>query len=195
MPRERQRACLQEGLRLNLNRLLRIGAVKPSAATGPLAIFWPGGDEITRGIITADTTRTEGWLQIDIDTLHQLIVLLPRPRHFGGFQWYFVCPYLGRRVSVLWRPPGARVFACRQKWGGEVAYASQFEGRDGRAHLGKAKIKERLIADLDPDEWDLPPKPKWMRWRTYNRAVEKFDRYETVLDVRIAAIANRLFQN
>src|SRR5262249_6322981 len=21
----------------------------------------------------------------------------------------------------------------------------------------------------------LPPKPKWMRWRTYNRAVEKFD--------------------
>jgi hypothetical protein len=34
------------------------------------------------------------------------------------------------------------------------------------AHIGQSKIKSRLIADLDPDEWDLPPKPKWMRWRT-----------------------------
>jgi hypothetical protein len=25
----------------------------------------------------------------------------------------------------------------------------------------------------DPDEWDLPPKPKWMRWHTYNRYVEQ----------------------
>src|SRR6267142_1338299 len=23
-------------------------------------------------------------------------------------------------------------------------------------------------AELDPDEWDFPPKPKWMRWATYN---------------------------
>jgi hypothetical protein len=22
---------------------------------------------------------------------------------------------------------------------------------------------------------DLPPKPKWMRWATYNRYVERFD--------------------
>ena len=35
-----------------------------------------------------------------------------------------------------------------------------------KAHQGQAKIKLRLIADLDPDEWDLPPKPKWMRWST-----------------------------
>jgi hypothetical protein len=26
--------------------------------------------------------------------------------------------------------------------------------------------------------------PKWMRWRTYNRAVEKFDYYEAILDRR-----------
>jgi hypothetical protein len=28
------------------------------------------------------------------------------------------------------------------------------------AHLRSGGIKSRLIADLDPDEWDLPPKPK-----------------------------------
>jgi len=35
-----------------------------------------------------------------------------------------------------------------------------------------------LIGDLDPDDWDLPPKPKWMSWLTYNRLVERFDAYE-----------------
>jgi hypothetical protein len=36
----------------------------------------------------------------------------------------------------------------------------------------------RLIGNLDPEEWELPPKPKWMRWRTYNRLVERFDAYD-----------------
>jgi hypothetical protein len=31
-----------------------------------------------------------------------------------------------------------------------------------RAHRGRAKIKARLIGSLDPDDWDLPPKPKWI---------------------------------
>jgi hypothetical protein len=53
-----------------------------------------------------------------------------------------------------------------------------------RAHRGQAKINARLcaIGGFDPEEWDFPPKPKWMRWRTYNRAEEKFDRYEAILD-------------
>ena len=39
-----------------------------------------------------------------------------------------------------------------------------------------------LVADLDPDEWEFPPKPKWMRWRTYDRYERKFDAYEAILD-------------
>ena len=53
---------------------------------------------------------------------------------------------------------------------------------DERAHLGKSKIKSRLIRSFDPNEWDLPPKPKWMRWKTYNRYVERFERYEEILN-------------
>jgi hypothetical protein len=64
----------------------------------------------------------------------------------------------------------------------QVAYASQFDTPVDRAHRGKAKIKARLIGTCDPDEWDLPPKPKWMRWRTYNKYAERFDRYEELLD-------------
>ena len=66
-----------------------------------------------------------------------------------------------------------------------MAYASQFLGRDDRALRGKEKIKSRLcsIGGFDPEEWDLPPNPKHMRWKTYNRAVEKFDHYDEILDL------------
>jgi hypothetical protein len=60
-----------------------------------------------------------------------------------------------------------------------VAYASQFLDPDNRAHRGKAKIKARLIG-CDPEEWELPPKPKWMRWQAYNRYVERFEGYEEI---------------
>jgi hypothetical protein len=107
---------------------------------------------------------------------------------------YFVCPYTKRHVSVLWMPPGARDFACRQNWGRQVAYQSQFLDRDNRAHHGQARIRSRLcsIGGFDPDQWDFPPKPKWMRWRTYNRAEEKFDRYESILHEGTFAFMTRL---
>lgn len=66
---------------------------------------------------------------------------------------------------------------------------SQFNDAASRAHGGQAKVKGRLIADLDPDEWDLPPKPKWMRWATYNRHVARYDHYEDILDYGCVALA------
>jgi hypothetical protein len=47
----------------------------------------------------------------------------------------------------------------------------------GRRPILQSPDKRRLIADLDPDEWDLPPKPKWMRWQTYRRYEAWFDRW------------------
>ena len=53
-------------------------------------------------------------------------------------------------------------------------------------------MKSRLITDLNPDEWDLPPKPKGMRWRTYQRYIEKYDGYEELLDRALTLAAARL---
>jgi hypothetical protein len=38
----------------------------------------------------------------------------------------------------------------------------------------------------------LPPKPKWMRWKTYDRYVKQFDRYEAELDLGCVLLAARL---
>jgi hypothetical protein len=197
MPRTLQRARLESGLKLNLNQLARQGIIRPGACTGPVGIAWIGGstgEQIATALITADMSgRYDGWFKIHLGQLDQRIGLMTQPRHFGGQQWYFVCPYRHRLASVLWKPPGAQCFASRQTWR-QVAYASQFKDRIDRAHHGKAKIKSRLcsMGGIDPDEWDFPPKPKWMRWSTYNRAEEKFDHYESVLDEGLVELVARL---
>jgi hypothetical protein len=124
------------------------------------------------------------WFRIAISRSVQQITLVSRPRHYGGRQWFFVCPMTARLATVLWTPPGASKFCSRQAWGRQVAYASQFMNRDSRAHRGKSKIKSQLcsLGKFDPDKWEFPPKPKGMRWRTYNRLEQKFDDYEGMLN-------------
>jgi hypothetical protein len=51
-----------------------------------------------------------------------------------------------------------------------------------RAWRTKAKVKARVLGDADPDEWDLPPKPKRMRWATYERWEAKYDAAEEALN-------------
>jgi hypothetical protein len=198
MPRPRQRVCLEQGLKLNLHRLKLLDFVRPGSRTGPNLIRWTSsytGEEIASGLITANMEGShEGWLRIQLGKLDQWIILAPRPCHFGGQQWYFICPVMNRRVSILWKPPGASRFCSRQTWGRQVAYASQFLDRENRAHRGKGKIKSRLIGDLDPDEWEFPPKPKWMRWPTYSRYEQKFDAYEGILDQGCAELVAK-FKN
>jgi hypothetical protein len=50
------------------------------------------------------------------------------------------------------------------------------------------------MGDLDPHEWNLPPKPKWMRWRTYDKLVEKFDAYERLLQQECSQALMRFFK-
>jgi hypothetical protein len=196
MPRPRYRACLQDGLKLDLNELARNGSIKFGTNTSPRRILWSSSYQglIARGAISADMTNsTNAWFRIAVGGSVQRISLQSRPRHFGGRQWFFVCPVTGGLATVLWKPPGAMKFLSRQAWGRQVAYRSQFQGASDRAYLGKERIKARLIGDLDPDAWDLPPKPKWMRWETYKRYVERFDDYEEMLDnACIASVSKRM---
>lgn len=68
----------------------------------------------------------------------------------------------------------------RHAW--PTAYRSQFLDVIVRAHVARNKIKNTLIADLHPDEWEFPPKPKGMNWDTYNRLEKKFDKAEEAMD-------------
>jgi hypothetical protein len=133
-------------------------------------------------------------VRLAIGSFVQQIALVSRPRHFGGRQWFLVCPVTGGFATVLWKPPGAARFCSRQAWGRRVAYASQFLDRDSRAHHGQSKINSRLcsIGRFAPEDWNFPPKPKGMRWKTYNRLEQKFERYEDILDSGIESLISKL---
>lgn len=85
MPRPQYRACLQDGLKLDLNQLARDGFVKFGSNTGPRGIRWTHSywGDIASGAISADMSgECGGWLRIQIGGLDQRIILAPRQRYF-----------------------------------------------------------------------------------------------------------------
>jgi hypothetical protein len=127
MPRPRQRICLQRCLKLDIRWLARQAFIAPGSASGPYAIRWVNSDgkEITSGWISADMRGdSDGSLHIQIGEFGQTITLVTLARHYGGRQWFFLCPVMNRRASVLWLPRGAQQFASRHAWPGQVAYRS-----------------------------------------------------------------------
>ena len=91
MPRSRQRVCLEAGLKLDINRLIRQGAMQPGVRSGPFQISWTNnytGEIIASGLITANMEGLyQGWFRFQLGSLDQWIDLIPQPRHFGGRQW------------------------------------------------------------------------------------------------------------
>jgi hypothetical protein len=157
MSRSRQRYPLEAGQKLDINALRRAGTIPPALngeKAGSLSVRYPDGFE-------------------------QEITFVSRKRHYGGRQFYFVCPVTGRLCSVLWRPPGATRFCSRQAWCRQVAYAVQFADTTDRCHLAKRKICRRLGAS---DGDDFPPRPKRMRARTYAKWEARFEEQEKRLD-------------
>jgi len=80
VPRHRRRICLQHGLKLDLNRLIRQGAARPGSSTNPYVIQWTrNGALIGLAVITANLCDPEtGWLRCQTKGSDQLITgLLP----------------------------------------------------------------------------------------------------------------------
>jgi hypothetical protein len=190
MPRDRQRLTLESGPKLDLAKLIPSGAGKPGSHIQSV-LTYGSGETITATLKLSDYG---GLLDLSFQGQQQAFSLVPEPRHLGGLQWYVICPRTGRRVRVLYRPLGATYFASRHAWGRRAAYASQFLDPIGRAWRTKAKVKAALLGDEDPDEWDVPPKPKGMRWATYERWVVKYDAAEEMLDTQLVMATARLLK-
>jgi hypothetical protein len=118
----------------------------------------------------------EGYLRIQIGKIDQIIKLAAQARHFGGQQWYFICPVSERYCSVVWKPVGAHRFASASAWKCQAAYASQFQTQRDRAISAAMRIRARLGG---PDWVGLHRgDPKWMRWRTYQQLLDRSRRHE-----------------
>jgi hypothetical protein len=189
MARPRKRVPLEDGLKLDLNKL-HVQAVSQGETTQHVIRLGPrySGDARRFGLLVwCFSSATRGSVRLLLGSLDQSIDLVAVARHFGGRQLYFLCPTTGRRASVLWMPVGASCFASRQAWGREVAYASQFITAPFRALSCAHDIRHRLgdkeyIRVFDPPP---PSKPKWMHRDTYETLLDRLAFYERKCDLYV----------
>jgi hypothetical protein len=115
--------------------------------------------------------RTTGQDGAPRDVL-ELVPFLYTATKFGGRRVWFQCLACRRRCRV---PYGGARFRCRQCYG--LAYASQRESAFQRALDQADKIAKRLGSPFGCafDGSGLPPKPKRMRWRTYQRLEKRYE--------------------
>ena len=197
MARWRERVRLEDGLKLDLNKLLRDGFGKTGQRRWR-SIQWSyvrSGEVIASGSLEMDLREDEdARAGLRLGKLDQFIRLVREPRRFGGGQWYFVCPTTGRLASVLWLPPGASRFSSRQTWQRRVAYGSQFQAPHDRALTRAQDIRVRLGGRAYASLIDglTPPKPKGMRWRTYDKLIAKSEAYEMTYNIHLVGFVERL---
>ncbi len=105
--------------------------------------------------------------------------LLSTPQHLGGSRWWFECPRTGRRCVKLYLPRGGHRFWSRAAY--SLGYACQRADRMYQAQRQALKVYRALRGD---GNWrdGAPPKPKTMRWRTYERLANKLDHYNARFD-------------
>ena len=109
MPRPLERCCLQDGLKLDLNGLIRRGHLLRNAFTTAARIAWTSNcwGVVAEGVISASMEGDgAGWFSVRIGRgFDERIDLVNRQRHFGGKQWYFSCPNYGATCICPMAPP------------------------------------------------------------------------------------------
>jgi hypothetical protein len=188
------RPTTESGLTLTLSKLLRDGLFR-RGCVGAGSLIWTNtrtGEQIGSIGYEARLDEDKGRVRLHYTTTrwdsekHESdywIQLETTPQPFGGRRWWFICPNTGRRAAKLHLPNGAFTFASRQAY--RLAYASQREQPHDRASRRAFKLRGKLGATGSIGE--PAPKPKWMRWPTYERKLEEVFAAEEVVDAYLGA--------
>ena len=198
MARRRQRVRLQDGLRLDLNSLVRQELVHPGSKRNG-TIRWAycnSNNEIASGRITADTTdERRGWLRLELGELDQRIELVALARHYGGRQWYLPLS-ADRAASVgaveaargaIFRVPSGLGPASRLRVPVSIPVSSRLIGGTGHPMSAWGGIIP-LVGD------ELPPRPKGMHRRTYEKIMKRYEAYKTTMDQDLILALARLMR-
>lgn len=160
---------------LSVHSVHRRGFLKPGASC-LWTWTWTSGDKASIGL-----QALAGALRLDFRVrsggedwrdVAQVVDLEHTSCHYGGTRPWFRCPRCGRRVAKLY---GGTAFWCRQCHG--LAYRSQAETYADRCYRRANKMRARLGGE--PGAMSFLPKPKWMRWPTYERLAEEIRERET----------------
>jgi hypothetical protein len=181
---------------IDLAWLRRRGIVKTGWIGGRTTLTWSRGGEKSGSIgvlVQADGLRlryavtAHDGTKINID---ELVPFAYTPTRFGGRRQWLMCIKCGRYRRKIY---GGRHFRCRQCH--RLKYASQNENSAQRAMLRADRIANRLHdmwGGKTKAEYDFPPKPKRMRWATYQRLLDQYDQLQNRWGIGMMAMVGRL---
>ncbi|MFT4255639.1 MAG: hypothetical protein QM599_01535 [Pseudoxanthomonas sp.] len=167
------RPHIESSLCLNLLRLLRTGCIRPGCTTaGTLEWKRDGREHVASVGYRAELGDTGGTLTLtyraDGQDARDVIRLSTVPNNYGGRNWFMHCPASGRRARKLYKWGGLAHFRHRDAVRPRPTYASQRDSGTARIHRQRWALRQKMgdsISDLFGEPW----KPKWMRWRTFDR--------------------------
>ena len=126
-----------------------------------------------------------------------MVRLITTPQPFGGLRWWFECPRTFRRSVRLFLPRGGHQFWSRHAYG--LGYACQRESAMDRAWRRGSKLYSFMGGKKHDWRDDPLPRPKGMRFRTYERKAaelealyERYDRGWRAGAMRFIAKLDRL---
>jgi hypothetical protein len=181
------RPHIESALCLDLARLIELGAIRDGARgalnwtnsygeqTGSVGFAvalhrTPGLDADDSGTLTLDYSHTDR--DGERQNVTCTIRLCTTPIHYGGLRWYFICPYTRRRALKLYKWNGIDWFCHRDAIRPKPTYAIQRVSGSERINAQRWALRRKLGDDVS-DLFGEPFKPKWMRWRTFDRYLDR----------------------
>lgn len=174
------RPHIESALKLDVRRMLACGSLRPGCLTSG-SWQWADsytGERIANVCYQGELSDTEGVLTLDYATRDRdtgerravacRIRLSSIPLHYGGRRWYMHCPLTGRRAQTLHKWGGIDQFCHRSAIRPMPTYASQRDSGSERIMRQRWAIRRKL-GDEYSDLFGEPFKPKWVRWRTFDR--------------------------
>lgn len=177
-------------LALDVNQLNKLGCLQPGYR-GVVQWMRDGESAGSIGLRAAASQVAFGYRRLQggafSEGVEQHVSVRWSPCHFGGMRPYFLCPggiggrWCSRRVTKLYLGP--RGFLCRHCY--DLAYESQCEAWDLRLARQARKHRAALGGSLEAGS-AVPPKPKGMHRRTYERHLEEIEKAEDAADQALA---------
>src|SRR5271166_4349345 len=118
------------------------------------------------------------------------ITLVTTPQPFGGRRWWFQCPRSGDLVSKLHLPNGAYTFASRRAY--RLGYRCQRESPRDRSVSRAFALREKIGGKGGIG--DYIAKPKGVHRRTFERAMERVNRAEEIVEAHADLLLARVMR-
>ncbi len=180
MRRSTNRSTVDASLSMTVYALLRYAGIRRGQDGGSWMRWYrqPTGDTVGSigfRIATSDPNAAHVRLiyRANDTPVDDRIPLVRTPCRFGGWRWWFICPYLGCRVGKLHLPSGTSRFASRRAW--PLAYQSSRDDALQCAHSALRQLYGRLGAEYPSGELR---RPKGMHAATYAQLLEAIERGE-----------------